>query len=122
MDTERVEVLKRERRRGEEGRRDGRVSFVASRFELEREEILTSMLQTVIQLSMQSLTTSYSISFHPFILLSTKICGLVANAFEQSSFNSASLLANPDPNPPRANAARMMTGYPMMLASLTASS
>jgi len=68
------------------------------------------MLQTVMQLSRQSRTTSYSISFHPFIDFSIRTCGLVANARPQSSTSSASFCANPLPRPPRAKAARTMSG------------
>lgn len=55
------------------------------------QRLLTSMLQTVMQLSRQSRTTSYSISFHPFIDFSTRTCELVAKAFVHSSTSSGSL-------------------------------
>mmetsp|Transcript_35596 Transcript_35596/g.85220 ORF Transcript_35596/g.85220 Transcript_35596/m.85220 type:complete len:217 (+) Transcript_35596:2765-3415(+) len=80
-----------------------------------------SMLHTVMQLSCESRTTSYSISFHPFIDFSTSTCGELAKAFSTSSFSSASLSAKPEPRPPSAKAARMMTGYPIFLAAVQAS-
>src|SRR5574344_1739025 len=61
-----------------------------------------SMLQTVIQLSYRSLTTSYSISFQPFRLFSTNTCGENENAFSASLSSSSSLSQNPLPNPPKA--------------------
>ena len=80
------------------------------------------MLQTVMQLSRQSRTTSYSISFQPFMLFSTSTCGLVANALLHSAFSCCSFCAKPDPSPPSAYAARTMTGYPIVFAAAIASS
>ena len=87
-----------------------------------RRGLRTSILQTVMQLSRQSRTTSYSISFHPFILFSTNTCGLVAKALLQSALNCASSCAKPDPSPPNAYAARTMTGNPIVCAAAMASS
>ena len=75
-----------------------------------------------MQLSRQSRTTSYSISFQPFILFSTKTCGLVANALLQSALSWSSFCAKPEPSPPSAYAARTITGKPISVAAATASS
>ena len=80
-----------------------------------------SMLQTVIQLSYLSLTTSYSISFHPFKDFSTKTCGENENAFSARATNSSSLSQKPEPKPPSAYAALRITGYPNSNAALFAS-
>lgn len=77
VDSERVEVL--------------RSKVISKQSERRGSITLTSMLQTVMQLSLQSRTTSYSISFQPFMLFSTRTCELVANAFVQSSTSSGSL-------------------------------
>ena len=63
-----------------------------------------------MQLSYASLTTSYSISFHPFRDLSMSTCLEWANAVVANFTNSSSLEANPEPSPPNANAARSKTG------------
>lgn len=65
---------------------------------------------TVMQLSYLSLTTSYSISFHPFKDLSMFTCLVCANAAVTRDTSSSLFCANPDPSPPRANAARTKTG------------
>ena len=65
-----------------------------------------SMLQTVMQLSKASRTTSYSSSFHPFSDLSMITCEECAKAVLVSESSSSSLVAKPDPRPPRAYAAR----------------
>ena len=75
-----------------------------------------------MQLSLASRTTSYSISFQPFILLSIKTCGLTANAFPHRLSSCDSFSAKPLPSPPRAYAARTMTGKPMALTARAASS
>jgi hypothetical protein len=80
------------------------------------------MLQTVMQLLRQSRTTSYSTSFQPFMLFSTSTCGELANAATQRRRSSSSFLAKPEPRPPRAKAARTMTGKPMLLLAASASS
>lgn len=80
------------------------------------------MLQTVIQLSRQSRTTSYSISFQPFMLFSTSTWGLVANALLHSALSWSSFCAKPEPRLPSAYAARTMTGYPIVFAAAIASS
>jgi hypothetical protein len=67
------------------------------------------MLQTVIQLSVQSRTTSYSISFQPRKSSSIKTCGEYENASFNAFFNSFLLFAKPEPNPPRANPALNIT-------------
>ena len=69
-----------------------------------------SMLQTVIQLSKRSRTTSYSTSFHPFKLFSTNTWGEKEKAFSTSTSNSSSLSQKPEPRPPNAYAARTITG------------
>ena len=69
-----------------------------------------SMLQTVMQLSKLSRTTSYSISFHPLRLFSTSTCGEKEKALAQVTSSSPGVSANPDPRPPSAYAARMITG------------
>mmetsp|Transcript_44485 Transcript_44485/g.143027 ORF Transcript_44485/g.143027 Transcript_44485/m.143027 type:complete len:231 (-) Transcript_44485:1071-1763(-) len=81
-----------------------------------------SMLQTVMQLSLQSRTTSYSISFHPFIDRSTSTCGELMSACVASARALSSSCAKPEPSPPSAKAARMMTGKPIFAAIATASS
>ena len=80
------------------------------------------MLQTVMQLSKRSRTTSYSTSFHPFRLFSTSTCGENDNAFSTRDTSSSRLSQNPEPRPPRAYAARTITGYPSSSAAATASS
>ena len=57
---------------------------------------------SVIQLAKASRTTSYSTSFQPFMDLSTRTCGEVANALLHKATNSSSLSAKPEPNPPKA--------------------
>ena len=69
-----------------------------------------SILHTVMQLSNRSRTTSYSISFHPFRLFSTNTCGENEKAFSVKASNSFSLSQHPEPRPPKAYAARIMTG------------
>ena len=69
-----------------------------------------SMLQTVMQLSYLSLTTSYSISFHPFRDFSTRTCGENEKALVQSSSSCSSFSQKPDPRPPRAYAALTIRG------------
>merc|ERR1719478_1964300 len=49
-----------------------------------------SMLQTVMQLSAASRTTSYSTSFHPLSDFSTSTCGVDANASRQWASNLSS--------------------------------
>jgi hypothetical protein len=70
-----------------------------------------SMLQTVMQLSLQSRTTSYSTSFHPRRSWSTMTWSVDAKALAANARSSASSCANPDPKPPSAKAARRRTGY-----------
>ena len=60
------------------------------------------MLQTVMQLSKRSRTTSYSTSFQPFKLFSTNTCGEKEKAFSTNVFNSSSLSQKPEPKPPNA--------------------
>ena len=83
-----------------------------------------SILQTVIAVSLASRITSYSISLKPLILFSIKTwwTGDKAMAFLISSVNSFSSSAKPPPVPPRVNAGRSTTGYPIFSAALTASS
>ena len=81
-----------------------------------------SMLQTVMQLSYLSRTTSYSISFHPFSDFSTRICGEKENASSACRSSCSSLSQNPDPSPPKAYAARSITGYPRASAARFTSS
>ena len=80
------------------------------------------MLHTVIQLSQQSRTTSYSTSFQPRRSWSMSTCSEIANALEHCSRSCSSVSANPDPSPPKAKAARTSTGKPIFLAAATASS
>mmetsp|Transcript_21859 Transcript_21859/g.74115 ORF Transcript_21859/g.74115 Transcript_21859/m.74115 type:complete len:220 (+) Transcript_21859:2689-3348(+) len=81
-----------------------------------------SMLQTVMQLSRQSRTTSYSTSFHPRKSWSTRICGDFnsSRATFASTMSSSALSAKPDPAPPKVNAARTSTGYPIVSAACRA--
>ncbi len=69
-----------------------------------------SMLQTVMQLSDASRTTSYSISFQPRRDFSTSTWGENEKAFPATSRSWASSSQNPDPSPPSAYAARTITG------------
>ncbi len=80
-----------------------------------------SMLHTVMQLSAQSRTTSYSISFQPVRSSSTRTCGDSTNATLQSSFSSFSFTARPLPFPPSANAPRTITGKPIVFPAITPS-
>ncbi len=80
------------------------------------------MLQTVMQLSTLSLTTSYSTSFHPFIDFSIKICGESESDLEARFLISSSLLAKPEPRPPKEYADLEITGYPIFAAAFNASS
>jgi hypothetical protein len=77
------------------------------------------MLQTVMQLSLMSRTTSYSTSFHPRRSASTSTCGDDANALRVSSRSCSSFSAKPLPRPPSAYAARHITGYPITFATST---
>ena len=74
-----------------------------------------SMLQMVMAVSLLSLITSYSISLYPLILfsISTSLTGERSRAFFIRGMNSSSLSANPPPVPPRVNAGRSTTGYPI---------
>mmetsp|Transcript_12334 Transcript_12334/g.25098 ORF Transcript_12334/g.25098 Transcript_12334/m.25098 type:complete len:270 (+) Transcript_12334:2656-3465(+) len=82
-----------------------------------------SMLHTVMQLSAASRTTSYSTSFQPNILLSTRICGATDSALAAIDLRCASSLQIPEPRPPRAKALRIITGNPpISLAAFTESS
>ncbi len=69
-----------------------------------------SMLQTVMQLSNLSRTTSYSTSFHPPSHSSTRTWGEREKAFSQRVTSCFSLLQSPEPAPPRAKAALTITG------------
>ena len=69
-----------------------------------------SMLHTVMQLSQESRTTSYSTSFQPPRYSSTRIWGEWENAFAASAFIPSPSRATPLPRPPSAYAARIMTG------------
>ena len=80
------------------------------------------MLHTVMQLSQQSRTTSYSTSFQPRRSWSMSTCSEIAKALEHCSRSCSSVSANPEPKPPRAKAARTSTGKPIFLAAVTASS
>mmetsp|Transcript_57060 Transcript_57060/g.128737 ORF Transcript_57060/g.128737 Transcript_57060/m.128737 type:complete len:205 (+) Transcript_57060:333-947(+) len=80
------------------------------------------MLQTTRQLSLLSRITSYSSSFHPRRHSSTITCGELTKARVHSSSSSFSLDAKPLPRPPKANAARTSTGYPIRAATFRASS
>ena len=73
-----------------------------------------------MQFPQQSLTTSYSISFHPFRLLSINTCDEWAKADDTTVINSSRLAANPDPSPPRVKAALTSTGYPIPSAAAMA--
>lgn len=67
-------------------------------------------IPTVMQLSYASLTTSYSISFHPFKDLSRLICLVWAKVAVTREISSSLFSANPEPRPPSAKAARTSTG------------
>src|SRR3990167_6851145 len=69
-----------------------------------------SMLQTVMQLSNLSRTTSYSISFQPERYSSIKIWGTLESALWAISVSSFAFLATPESWPPREKPARSITG------------
>ena len=79
-----------------------------------------SILHTVIQFPFASRITSYSISFHPAMQRSTKTSPtrLKRRPFVKISTNSCSLWAIPPPLPPRVNAGRRTTGYPIVFVNL----
>ncbi len=81
-----------------------------------------SILQTAMQLSQLSLTISYSISFHPFRDFSMSTWPEKVKAFAVTASSSVSSSQKPDPRPPRAYAARTITGYPSSAAAFLASS
>merc|ERR1719238_705650 len=81
-----------------------------------------SMLQTVMQLSSWSRTTSYSTSFQPSIDFSMSNWGETAKAFVASVLNSSASWQMPLPKPPRANATRAIKGYPTFSPAAKASS
>ncbi len=72
-----------------------------------------SILQTVMQLPLLSLTTSYSSSFHPARLSSMITWFEYENDFSSNLISSSSLWANPLQSHPRAKAALTRTGYPI---------
>ena len=89
---------------------------IASRF---------SMLQMIMQLSLWSLMTSYSYSFHPSTLSSIRTWWIreYANPLPQISLSSSSLYAIPPPVPPSVYAGLTRTGYlPMISTASNASS
>ena len=69
-----------------------------------------SMLQTVMQLSIWSRTTSYSTSFQPSIDRSISNWGDTASAFVAKASSSPASWQMPLPSPPSANAARALSG------------
>ena len=82
-----------------------------------------SMLQTVMQLSRPSRTTSYSISFQPRRHSSTSTWGTPPSKARRSAWSrSASVSTMPLPWPPRAKPPRSMTGKPISRAAARASS
>ena len=81
-----------------------------------------SILQTLIQLSYESLTISYSSSFQPLRLLSIITWELLLKATFKISIISVSLLAKPEPRPPRANELLIRSGNPISLLYSSASS
>ena len=83
-----------------------------------------SILQIVMAVSLLSRITSYSISLYPLMLfsISTWPTGERESAFFISGRSSSSLSANPPPVPPRVNAGRRTTGYPILFATATPSS
>ena len=78
-----------------------------------------SMLQMVMQVSPESRITSYSNSFHPRTLSSTKTWPMrdFLIPFSMMAFNCASFLAMPLPPPPRVYADRTIAGKPSSAAS-----
>ena len=82
-----------------------------------------SMLQTAMQLSRPSRTTSYSISFQPRRLSSTSTWDTPPAKARRSAWSrSASLSTMPLPWPPRAKPPRSITGKPISRAAARASS
>src|SRR5579883_2522818 len=83
-----------------------------------------SMLQTVMQVSLLSRMTSYSISFQPRRYCSINTCpmGLAERPDSAMRANSARVRATPPPVPPSVNAGRTTTGRPISPAKLSASS
>ena len=71
-----------------------------------------SMEQTTMAVSLSSLMTSNSISFHPAMDISMRHCptGERLSPFSTMAFSSALSLAMPPPVPPMVKAGRTMTG------------
>ena len=80
-----------------------------------------SMLQTVMQLSNLSRTTSYSISFHPSRYSSIRICLVLASARREISVSCFLFLATPESCPPSEKPPRTITGKPIFFAAPSAS-
>ncbi|CAI8236441.1 MAG: Uncharacterised protein [Arcobacter lacus] len=88
---------------------------IGSRFSIEH---------TIIQLSFLSLITSISYSFQPSIdsIISISLIGEASIPTSASFLNSSMLYATPEPPPANVNDALLITGKPISLATLTASS
>src|SRR6266404_1198054 len=80
----------------------------------------TEIKRDYARTSAPSRTTSYSTSFQPFILRSTRTCGESERPRAARSRSSSGLFANPEPSPPRVKAERMMTVYPIFSAAARA--
>ena len=83
-----------------------------------------SMLQMVMHVSLASRMTSYSNSFQPRMLSSTRIWWIRDRLRPISAIcrTSASVCATPLPVPPSVNAERMISGRPSFSMTSTASS
>src|SRR3989338_4611942 len=80
-----------------------------------------SILQTVMQLSAASRTTSYSISFQPVRSSSMRTVGDSVKVSTRRSCRAVWEIARPLPFPPSAKDLRAMTGYPSVSAARSAS-
>ena len=77
-------------------------SMLQTVMQLSKRSRTTSYSQTVMQLSKRSRTTSYSISFHPRRDFSTSTWGEKVKAFVATMSSCASSSQKPEPSPPRA--------------------
>ena len=82
-----------------------------------------SMVQITITLSARSRITSYSYSFQPSKLCSTRTCvvGDASRPLATMSLNSSTFQAIPPPSPPSVKLGRMIAGRPISSSKASAS-